>query len=44
LHYLPRQSKESGTSFIKYKTSVTPKIDNIFIFIYVSTIFQSSSG
>jgi hypothetical protein len=40
----------------KYKTSVTPKIDNIFIFIYVSTIshhqdklyfrtiFQSSSG
>ena len=26
------------------ETSVTPKINNIFIFIYVSTIFQSSSG
>jgi hypothetical protein len=28
----------------KYKTNVTPKIDNIFIFINISTIFQSSSG
>jgi hypothetical protein len=27
-----------------YKTSVTPKIDNIFIFINVWTVFQSSPG
>jgi hypothetical protein len=44
LTYWVKTFLEPLSILTKYKTSVTPKIANIFIFIYVSTIFQSSSG
>jgi hypothetical protein len=43
-HFTVDEFLEPLSILTKYKTSVTPKIDNIFIFIYVLTIFQSSSG
>jgi hypothetical protein len=43
-HFTVDEFLEPLSILTKYKTSVTPKIHNIFIFIYVPTIFQSSSG